>query len=210
MKNREEFKNEMTDFLESNNSVGLITGLDDDKKIVVTLLLLTTKYSQGTLYVNNIGEAGKSLHEAFQKYNMKFSKDITMTRPYNVKNSRINFIKYSKKLLGNISEEDDFALFYPVQNALFDDKGFKNLSNHIDKSKANKTIIVTTNDHFSNTQRLNKYVDRHIHFDCKEDNPEFYNTVKKILGNSLYDQEINPIYKEFREFRKEKNKNEGR
>lgn len=126
-----------------------------------------------------------------------FPKTITRRNIYKIGNINLVFKKYSEKLFGGyLSENEDFAIYYPVQIALTEEKMFKKLVNHIKATKALKTIIVTTNDIHINTSKLNDYIDQHIHYEVKNDNLDLYQTVQSNIKGLSRRLELNPIYNE--------------
>lgn len=200
MTDREKFINEFDEFLNSDDEKALVTGLDDDEKIRAILNELNNYFQRGTIYVSSLQNISDILNDAFGYENKVFPSKITRTKTYPFREMKLSFEKYSVNNNSlDLSINDDFAIFYPVQNALRIDKLFKQLSHHIEASKAEKTIIVATNDLFTDTEKIEKYVDIHIHYNCKNDNPELYNNTKNNIPGIIADirgEELNPIYNE--------------
>lgn len=198
MKDKSEFISSLDEFFSSENSVVLITGIDDDEKIKIVLSELNKRYTRGTIYVNALNNTATLLNRAFGYKSKAFPRNITRTKVYSLGNMRLSFEKYSEELMGfSLSENDDFAVYYPVQVALMEEKSFKKLIDHIKVTKALKTIIVTTNDLHIDTSKLNAFVDQHIHYEIKNDNEELYGIVKRNVKNGRFNLELNSLYNEF-------------
>lgn len=202
MKDRNEFIREFNDFLDSEDNVALVTGVDDDEKIKRVLTELNNQgYLNGTIYVDTLKNASFLLNRAWDQEKEKFPSRITRQETYSLYNLKLKFRKYSEKLNSQrISEKDDFAIYYPVQTALMpsEEKTFDNLMNHIAATRSNKTIIVTTNDQSIDLSKLSSVVDRHIHYKVINDNKELFETFKGNLNNSSYDRkkQINSLYED--------------
>lgn len=198
MKDRHDFVENIEKFFESeDNRVLLVTGLDDDEKIRMVLSKLNERYKRGTFYVNGLGNATELLNRAFGNNKKMFTKNINKKDVYSIGNMNLVFKKYSEELYGGyLSENDEFAIYYPVQIALMDEKLFKKLTAHIQVTRAFKTIIVTTNDQHTDTSKLKPFIDKHIHYETKNDNEELYRTVKSNLKGLSRRLELNPIYNE--------------
>lgn len=197
MTDKEIFLKELNAFFDSKDTVTLITGIDDDNKIRQVLNELNKRYRTGTMYVNSVTGVGELLNMAFGYDKKIVPRQVTQTKPYTMFNMKLSFKKYSKNL-GHIflSENDDFAIYYPVQIALLDETLFKQLVSHIEATKAPKTIIVTTNDQYTETSKLDPFIHQHIHYKIKNDNEDLYKIVKNNLNNPISDLKMNPIYKE--------------
>ncbi len=195
MVDREKFIEELRRFFEKKQSVVLITGLDDTEKTVQTFCELEHKYTKGTIYVNVLKHVGDVLNQKFGYKNKIFPRKISRSTRIDFGNMTLDFDKYSENEFSSFSKvEDEFALYFPIQSALKNDKNTTKLIEHIKFNKTPKKILLTTNDIAINISKLEPVIDTHIHYEVKNDNPRIYENTRRNLKNKS-ENDISSIYK---------------
>lgn len=196
MSDRKKFVDELKDFFNSNDSVALITGMDDKEKLIRTLNELNRMYKKGTIYTNILKYLPDQLNDKFGHENKVFPREITKSTKTKFGNMTLKFNKYSENGSSSlVQKEDDFALYFPIQSVLKEDKATENLIEHINLNEAPKKILITTNDLKLDICKLKPVVDTYIHYEVKNDNKEIYENSKKTLKSTPPGCEINPVYK---------------
>lgn len=196
MNDRKKFIDEMKKFFKSNDSVVLITGMDDTEKLVRTLNGLECMYKKGTIYGNVLKYMPDILNGKFRHENSVFPRKIGRETKTRFGNMMIKFNKYSQGGIPSAlaQDEDEFALYFPIQSVLKKDKETEKLIEHIELNKAPKKILLTTNDMWLNIYKLKPVVDTYIHYEVKNDNKEIYEISRKNL-KSKTNYGVNPVYK---------------
>lgn len=116
MSDREKFIDDLSLFLDSVDTSALITGLDDDTKISMTLAILNSRYTRGTIYANAIGNLSFLLNRAFGMKKKIFPSTISRKNQYKLGNLNLSFEKYSGTNSGYPLNKEDFAIYYPVES----------------------------------------------------------------------------------------------
>lgn len=191
MFDKERFKKEFEEFLDSTEHGVLITGHDDDAKINVVLNVLNNKANNGTIMCSQLGRIAEIINRAFK--NKPLPNKIKGRTFYNIGKMKVLFNKYidSHNPI-KIGADYDFVLYYPVETVLMEgrNKDLESLIKDISNTVSNKVIILTTNDQKKNLTPLRNVVDRHIHYESKNDNPELVENLKEFFGDFEY-----PLFK---------------
>lgn len=157
-KEYQRFIDDMNDFFKSNDKTAVIRGVNNDNKLIGTLLSLNSDKSMntGTIKVNSLKRFKELYFESLdRKLNIKLNED------FNIGTLKVRVLLYSRNDTFTRFNED-FIVFYPVEAVLFSDTETERLKKHIKASHARKNIIIITNDYSNRPDRLSDVIDRQI------------------------------------------------
>lgn len=187
MSDYEKYIQQFLDFLESDQKIMLITGLDDDAKIRMVLNGLNKKFNSGMIRCSELGRIAMIINQAFN--NSPLPQKINGQKLYPIGNMKVRFSKYIDSMVNYpIGDQLDFVIYFPIETVLMPgkEKYLEQLLNNIEHTVSTKTILMTTNDPRKNMKVLRDMVDEHLHYDIANDNPELLETVKSNLGELEY------------------------
>lgn len=143
----------LKEFLHDNNpNKILIRGFCWDLNLSIVLKALKqTSLNKGLLTCVGSGNVSKLFHRAgFEDVNASIG-------GYTIVNGlSINFDKYNEV---HNDRHKDFHIFFPVENMLLDKKEANIVIDAINKSHAQKTIVIITNDFYRQPEELYPYID---------------------------------------------------
>ena len=137
----------------------LIRGFSNDAKVALAFSALKqlSEYNNGTLV---IGNATVTSERGFLEKGLRNSiPHINLQDIFRIEGLSVRFTQWKKNKDFPFNLNDDFAIFHPVQSAIYKDKDCNNFKKVLSNSKAKKNILLITNDFDTCPEKLYDEVD---------------------------------------------------
>ncbi|MCG0739770.1 hypothetical protein [Lactiplantibacillus plantarum] len=178
-----QFLEAVSSFLKSNKTTTLLVRgffMQDNLKAVLEAMQEDDNLKTSIFVTGDISEVPRLFNEPLGQ---KILKRPKLNTSYRLAGTTTQFIKRNQNVNCDFGFGIDLAVFYPVQNVLFEESDFNKFISKLHHSKANKNILIMTNDYSRRAEKLYQFVDEVLVLDTSQLDEKHSEKAKQLAEN---------------------------